>query len=316
MSTRFDDEVKASWARFEARVDEALAHIGEGSFSIDLEGETDETGAFPYVQFMGYDDRIRVEAAGNDVLDPAHRMQVDQENALVAVGWQRPAGGESPNWWFDVARDEVDLVLPMVTATFRQVFGVLHPRVLVSERLLPSDGGGDDDVEDQAHSSRALGGGVGAEALTGYPQGHDELVDLVSRTLEQLYGDDLVRDEDGDFAISTGTVPVWVRVRHDKPLVRIFSFVVSSVRDVRQARIEVGILNRRQDFLKFVLGDGLITATCDLPAAPFVGQQLLWMIDQVAEQLDDLAVDAAQRVGGKLWFDELGQSASDREESA
>ena len=129
MSTRFDDEVLASWGQFETRVGQALAAIGDDSFSIDLEGETDETGAFPYVQFIGYSDMIRAEVAGNDVLDPAYRMDVDQENALVAMGWQRPSDVESPNWWFDVPRDQADVVLSMVTAAFRQVFGVVHPRV-------------------------------------------------------------------------------------------------------------------------------------------------------------------------------------------
>ena len=111
MSTRFDDEVQASWGQFEARVGQALAEIGDDSFSIDLEGETEETGAFPYVQFVGYDDMVRAEVAGNDVLDPAYRMDVDQESALVAIGWQQPSDVESPNWWFDVTRDEVDVLL-------------------------------------------------------------------------------------------------------------------------------------------------------------------------------------------------------------
>ena len=99
-------------------------------------------------------------------------------------------------------------------------------------------------------------------------------------------------------------------------MVRLFSFVVRSVRDVRQARIEIGILNRRQDFLKFVLEDGVIMASFDLPAAPFFGPQLTWTIDQVAEQLNDLAGDTAARVGGKLWFDESSRRSADREESA
>ena len=118
--------------------------IGDGSFSIDLEGETEETGAFPYVQFAGYGDMIRAEVAGNEVLDPAYRMDIDQESALVAIGWQQPSDVESPNWWFDVARDQVDVVLTMVTAAFRQVFGVVHPEFLVSERLWPAEDAEDD----------------------------------------------------------------------------------------------------------------------------------------------------------------------------
>ena len=65
-----------------------------------------------------------------------------------------------------------------------------------------------------------------------------------------------------------------------------------------------------------MLADGVITASFDLPAAPFFGPQLLWTLDQVAEQLDDLAGDAAARVSGKLWFDEPPRRSADREESA
>ena len=152
--------------------------------------------------------------------------------------------------------------------------------------------------------------------VMGFPESYDELVELVSQALAQVYGEDLIRDEDGDFPINTGTVPIWVQVHRERPMVRIFSYVVRSVRDVRQARIEIGILNRRQDYLKFVLADGVIEASFDLPAAPLFGSQLLWMLDQVAEQLNDLASDAAARVNGKLWFDEPSRRSADRGESA
>ena len=259
---------------------------------------------------------IRAEVAGNDVLDPAYRMDVDQENALVAIGWQRPGDDESPNWWLDVTREEVDVVLTMMTAAFRQVFGVVHPKFLVSERLSLSDGAVDEGVTEGIGSGLTPGTDEDAVPVMGFPDDYDELVNLVCRALATIYGDDLVRDDDGDFSISTGTVPIWVRAQREKPMVRIFSYLACSVRDVRQARIEIGILNRRQDFLKFVLADGIITASFDLPAAPFFGPQLLWTIAQVAEQLDDLAGDTAVRVGGKLWLDESLRLRSDTEESA
>ena len=41
-------------------------------------------------------------------------------------------------------------------------------------------------------------------------------------------------------------------------------------------------------------------ATYDLSPAPFVGLQQLWTIDPVAEQVDDLAGDAAVRAGASL----------------
>jgi hypothetical protein len=316
MITRFDDEIQASWEQFEAQVGRALREIGDDSFCIELEGGTDESGAFPYVQFIGYDDMVRAEVAGNGVLDPAHQMDGDQQDALVAIGWQQPCDVESPNWWVDVTREQVEVILTMVTAAFRKVFGVVHPKFLVSERLSSSDAAEDDGSDGSTCTGSAPDADEDAEPVIGLPHDHDELVKLVCRALATVYGADLVRDGDGDFPISTGTVPIWVRAHREKPIVRIFSYVARSVRDVRQTRVEIGILNRRQDFLKFVLSDGIVTASFDLPAAPFVGPQLLWTIEQVAKQLDDLAADTAARVGGKLWFDESSKPQFHVDESA
>ena len=111
-----------------------------------------------------------------------------------------------------------------------------------------------------------------------------------------------VRDSDGDVPINTGVVPLWVHVDNEAPVVRLFSYVVRSVKDLRQARIEVGILNRRTPYLKFTLEEGTIVASYELAAGPFVGPLLLNTIDRVSELLNEIAADSATRVSGKLWF--------------
>ncbi len=151
------------------------------------------------------------------------------------------------------------------------------------------------------------------EPVMGHPESHDELVELVRRTLVSAYGPTVCCDDDGDFPICSGVVPFWVRVLEDAPVLRIFSFPVRSVRDVRQARIEVGVLNRRTPLLKFYLEDGVITATYDLPAVPFVGSQLLHVLEGVTRWLDDLAEDTALRVGGRLWLGTTEDQASSSE---
>lgn len=147
------------------------------------------------------------------------------------------------------------------------------------------------------------------DIVMGFPSGVEELVEMIEQTLSKTYGAEVVREDDGDFPIYTGQVPLWVQARDDAPLVRLFSFVVRGIRDARQAQIEVGILNRRTQLLKFTFKDGTITATYDLPAAPFFGSQLMLTIDRMSELLNDIAADCVIRVNGKLWFDGVEEAA-------
>lgn len=63
------------------------------------------------------------------------------------------------------------------------------------------------------------------------------------------------------FPIRAGTVRWRVRVHEDAPMVRILNYMVRAVRDRRQARIEIGILNRRTPLLEFHLDDRVVKAT-------------------------------------------------------
>lgn len=320
MSTRFDDEVQASWARFEAQLGDALAVPEVDPFAVRVAGEPGEEGA-PCVQFLHQVDAIHAMVPGFERLDERSVLDDVQQEALLALGWSESVHGTG-EWWCLVPAEEAPVVVSMVAATFRRVFGVADPSFLASDRLWPSDGSEDTSTGDPGGLEESTGGGGDSEgdgdveAVIGLPDDYDHLVEMVRRSLAPVYGDDLVRDDDGDFPISTGTVPLWVRVHRDRPLVQVFSYVVSAVRNVRQARLEIGILNHRQDLLKFVLANGAIMASYSLPAVPFAGAQLVWALDHVEEQLEDLARDAALRVGGRLWFDAMPSATTDQEESA
>lgn len=274
MSKRFDDEVETSWGQFEERVRHALTRVDDSTFAVDVPGATEETGAFPYVQFAGDGDLIRAEVSSNEVLDV-----------------------ESPNWWFEVRRSQAAVVPTMVTATFRQVFGILHPDFLASEQLTPA-------TESEPVATEAVtDDGCDGDAVIAYPDCRDHLVRMVQSALSCDREEPAVRDNDGDFPICGGEVPIWIRIAKHEPMVQMFSYLVSSVRNVRQARIEVALLNQRQDYFKFVLTDRMIVASVDLPAAPFVGPLFRYTLDLMVARLDEIANDTAVRVSGRLWFD-------------
>ncbi len=152
------------------------------------------------------------------------------------------------------------------------------------------------------------------DLVLGFPTTTEELAALVVRVMEGTYGDNVVRDGDGDFAIWTGTVPLWITPMGGRRALRFFSHVVVDVANRTQARIEVEILNRRTPWLKFHLAGDVLIASYELPASPFIGPTVMTTLDEVAEVLDDLAQDLADRVGGRLFFDAVPETSDDEEE--
>lgn len=287
MKRRFDEAVDASWTSFEKRVAEGLKGLGQESCEIEL---ADAGDVAPLIWLQGEGEHVTALLVG---------LSAEHDVAVVEVlGWHPPDEDEPGSLWgMTLPVAEAEVLAGMVSGALRYVFDVADP-VFVAENL-PGPA---------SVPSPAVDHGEAAEAaeVIGYPSCFDELVDLVERALAVNYGPEIVRDDDGDYPIRAGVVPLWVRVHDDAPVVRLFSYVVRSVRDRRQARIEIGILNRRTPLLKFHLDERVITATYDLPAVPLLGTQLLHTIDRVSELLNDLAGDLALRVDGKLWLDGIG----------
>lgn len=303
MSRRFDEAVEASWTRFEHKLAKRIRKLHDGVIEVGP-AEPDE-GRLP----------VTIERDGELFVAELVALSADDGfEEAAALGWLPPQEPEeSPCWGVTVPFDEVELLVGMVSGALRFVYGVADPAFLAREaprarKPIPpkpprdADGDADDDPP----------------LVMGFPRNPEELVELVEQTLATTCGPDVVRDDDGDFPIMAGAVPLWVQVQADAPLLRLFSFVVRSVRDVRQARIEIGILNLRTPLLKFTFEHGTITATYDLPAAPFFGTQLTLAIDRMSELLNEIAEDCATRVGGKLWLDgvEDATPSQGREESA
>lgn len=284
--SRFDEAVQTAWGKFESLLEESLAQLGDGSMVIDVEAETTGDGTTPYVQFAGDDEWIRGEVSSNGFLDEACRLDKVQRRALRALGWQRP-DDDHPNFWVDVRRDEVELLRTMAVGALRQALGVVHPRFLswVADGTPTSE---DQDV---------------FEHELGFPSDAAELRTMVTATVGHHLGLETVKtDDDGDIPISSGKVPLWVRVLEDSPTVRIFSHVVVQVLSARQARIEADILNRQYHHVKFTVVDRTIVATTDLVGSPFVAQHVRDAMDNLGSVLNDIVEDTALRTGGRLFF--------------
>jgi hypothetical protein len=290
MSSTFDEAVEAAWARFEGQLERALERLGDGSEVVSVGLDTEE-GAAPYVQFAGSGGWIRCEVSSNKFLADEHRLDEMAHAALDALGWHEPDEDESPNWWFDIARDAISLAVSMTIGALRQVFGVVDPQFLVHDlaprprKQLPPK---PKRVERE-------------EFVIGWPESADELRDMVERALDD-HNYLWERDEDGDFTVDNCAVSLWVSVSEQAALVRIWTVVLVQVERLDQAMIEVNILNRRSTWTKFYLDDDQIVAESEVPGSPLLASHLTDRVSVMLDAVGSVRRDLAERVGG-FWVD-------------
>jgi hypothetical protein len=166
-----------------------------------------------------------------------------------------------------------------------------------------TDGTAAGDAQDAADGALALD----AESLPTtviQPANADELREAVTATLSAVLGSgdgatgEIVFDADGDIPIRWGSVVVYVRVLEDNPVIRIFSPLVRDVQITDALREAVNELNKNHLFITAFWADDVVLLTADLSGAPFVPQQLLNLLNVVAETADSLDDQLHQRFFG------------------
>jgi hypothetical protein len=90
-----------------------------------------------FLQFMALEDGISLigECGSNEFLDEDHQFTLEQQSALIDLGWNDPMPSQTPNW-FSEARTgaELDALDALTSGTLRRVFG-LHDRDLLEVSL-------------------------------------------------------------------------------------------------------------------------------------------------------------------------------------
>jgi hypothetical protein len=66
--------------------------------------------------------RFWCEAVSNEFLDESRALDADQMLRLVALGWNRPADGDHPNWW--CVKGAPEDVAALMVRTLNEVYGV------------------------------------------------------------------------------------------------------------------------------------------------------------------------------------------------
>ena len=303
----WDRSMEMAWVRFQRRLGDFLADLEEDAVAVvhGLMPSDPEDGTGPFIRFSVRDGgaTVRAEAASNHFLAPAHQLTQQDVEALVAGGWRAPdpaLPADDPGsalFVVEHSRQRADLVALMSGRALRDAFGVPHPAFLQGGPLEPPP---------VAQAERESGSQPEADfdlMQMVRPDSPEELDGFVALTLTEILGREAYRDDDGDFPIRVGSVVLFVRPLATEPIIEVFSPLIRDIGDRDRALLEASILNRDAQFISYHLSGNTIVARMNVPAFPFVPNQLAVLLSRMAETLDGVDEDLALRVGGRLWLD-------------
>lgn len=289
LQRRWDGDLEAAWTGFRQRLADRLAELPEDEFLlVELAGEPG-SGARPYCQAMAGEHTLRVEAVSNAYLAPAHRLNAVQEEALEALGFERPEAvdwseGET-NFFATVEQREADLAAVMIVRVMREVFSVIHPVWLDAGGLEPAALGVEQEENDQA-----TGPSVDVPVT---PRSGDEVRAAVDAAVAGLYDEAPEWDDDGDLPLPTEHNVVWVSVNGHRPRVLFHCCLLVDVTDTAAALREVNRLNRQEFGLTFVLRDDKISVSREIAVAVVLPQVLEEEAERLIGQVDGWAAEIA-----------------------
>lgn len=296
--------MQRAWREFRERLADHVAKMVDDEYlQLESPDEGESSGSSPYLQFCGYGgDAARCEASSNAFLAKRFHLTAADIEALVESGWQAPADEKnhgSSNFYVDLERDHADQAAAMAVVALRDVFGIAHPTFLSADAW-NEDGQLSFDMGVVVHDEP-----VSAEpALPSiiHPGDRDELIELVDRTLTARFGKPLVKDDDGDIPVRSGSALLFVRVKSTGPVVEIFAPLVKGITNRTRAAEVLSDLNRDNLFARFFLNDDYVIAEIQMPASPFVPEQLDDMLAHMSKIADEIDEGLAERLGGRLPF--------------
>lgn len=209
---------------------------------------------------------------------------------------------DDPVFHAELAQRECDLAAALVVGALRDQHGCLHPAFLLS-RELDLDGLRWESRARTLPRARVLGDDAPLAVLV---DDRDHLQRMVDATLAEVLDQPIAHDEDGDVPVPVGESVVWVQVLPDRPSVALFAILVDDVADVDAAAREVSGLQARLPYLQVRATADSIVVRHEICAVPFAPRQLAGVLARLCAEIDDIAGEVAERVGGRRFLAGLG----------
>ncbi|MGQ0844829.1 MAG: T3SS (YopN, CesT) and YbjN peptide-binding chaperone 1 [Sporichthyaceae bacterium] len=283
-----DASIESAWSTFAERLGASLAALGaHDSLFVGLPTAlepADLQGTAPYVQILGDGEHLHAEVSGNRYLDSRLQLSEARQAALVAMGWTAPtaqAAGEwdegSSNFIAELPAESGAVLADLVVRAAREVFDVPHPSFLD----LPGLPG------------------------PGSPSGRsDDLRAKVEAALAAHFNQPVVRDEDGDIPIRSGSAMVFIRVVAEVPVVELFSPLLVGASGDALALERINRANNRIRFAKLTWSGGRVMANYELWCEPFVPELLVWSVTLMMGMADEMDDRLRSEVGGRRFFED------------
>ena len=184
-----------------------------------------------------------------------YRIQIGQ---LRALGWRRLAGG---TYILEGGHARADEMAAAIVNTFRQVWETVHPTFLRAPFL----------ADEPPRVEPTLRAGV-------VPHGPEHLRTLVVSMLEEVTGQRIEVDDDGDVVLPTEP-PSWLRVHEDLPRLVAFAMLTDSVSDPLVAAPYIAAQPTSRDGIRVMLRQRQVFAHRVIDVTVFSGDNLAGLAD-------------------------------------
>jgi len=300
------------WADFEARLAAALTGMANATYLVvSLAGEP-RAGASADVPFaqgglLGF----RAEAAGNHWLPPGHGLDADQEERLVALGWQRPGPASQGRNWIREWQEPVPFAeaASVAVATLREVYGALTPDELrYRSGGFPAHHGPVPDPDLGIPPDRGVPDYPAAAVVPGQthpaPEPDEAEASLRTALAEFVAGAELLPDGDGDLPIRVGSALMFVRpVAGRPPLLQVFSPLVTGVDQTPALLDALNDINHRILFGRVFWTAREVVVSMELTAVGITAAQIAFACVQLGNLADHLDDVLRGRFGGRTMFE-------------
>lgn len=138
--------------------------------------------------------------------------------------------------------------------------------------------------------------GLGSDLGTPPDATAEPLRTAVERVLARRFGT-VAADADGDYRVEVAEIGIYVSVREDEPMIRLWRPAVWNVCSRTAAVIEANYLNRSHPLTRWVLWGRQLTQEIPLPAMPFSPGLLLDQLDRFAAHYNANASALQLRLG-------------------
>ena len=267
------------WRNFADRLAAVLKKMRTGQFLVmSVEGTN------RYIQLAVQDDGgMRIELSGNRFLEEDDRLSENDIAALTESGWNAPhaADSGSPNFYVDViGRGSRPNAARRISGSFQNLLGVSSPTLLIYHAF-ESDGPPLDfpTLEIRRQKKEA---------------GQNEKSKILSRlvaTLREVTGiADLEADGDGDVMIRFGSVSICCFVAGSPAWIRFVSPLARDIRPSGTLSRKLNDINANTQIGRCFYKAGRVYFALDLPAVPYVSEQVAAAFRHFSMLADDLSV--------------------------